>query len=321
MAARKEDILNSFWDDLDEALSNEAMLLYIWSWTNRRVGASGFYSVARRQLLEGRFDAEVLDAALKECEDTGKLMYRDGVMWSITRAKRLGWKNPNAAELIRRELADLDPANPIYAAFIDRYEGHPWGKTKDGEQRYLTLREGSGEGFETPPKGSGNGSEAHDVPQNEADAATPPEGSGDPSGGVPGSGSGSGNGSGSGEGSLAAVRLAETAPAAIRKALPAVEGILGRISETRGLAFAERDRIAAAMVSYSDVDHVAAAEDFEDWACRGTGKSAALTDVVQSYRSQLEVRQRKAEGAKRPDDGGKPSAELAEYDRAMESAA
>ncbi len=320
--ARKEDVRNTFWSDLDEVLSNDALLLYIWSFTNERCSASGIYPCPRRLLLEGRLEPDALDVALAECEAAGKLRYEAGVLWSVTRVKHLGWKTPNAAKSIANDLAQLDPDNPIRIEFLARYDGFPWGKDGKGS---LTLGDGLPMGSATHTDGLANGSgthaEAASQSEIDADAETVGDGLPNPSPTDAGNGYGNCKGKGSGKRSQAAVRLSESLPPELAEALPAVEEILGRISEARQLPFAERDRTAAAIASYPDVDHVAAAEDFEDWSCRGTGRSAALSDVVQSYRSQLEVRQRKAGGAKRPAGGGKPSAELAEYDRAMEPAA
>jgi hypothetical protein len=147
---RQEDIRNTIWQELDD-LSNDAMLLYIWSWTNEKTSTSGFYPCPRRFLGEARFDDDALSAALEECERAGKLRYEDGILWSVTRVKRLPWKTSQAAKAIAKDLDELDDSNPIKAEFIARYDGFPWGKDGEGQ---LTLSQGSDKGRPGVSQGS-----------------------------------------------------------------------------------------------------------------------------------------------------------------------
>jgi hypothetical protein len=296
---RSEDIRNTIWSDLDEVLeSNDAMLLYIWSWTNERCGAAGIYTCPRRLLLEGRLTKELLAAALDECEAAGKIRYVDGVVWSVTRVKRLGWKTPNAAKAIAKELGELDPANPIHTEFLDRYDGHPWGK--DGEGR-LRLMDGSANGPGTDGQGSDNPSGTHE--KDGVEPKTPP--GGNPSPWVTGKGNGDGKGEGTGSGEVVAVGSQATVdlPETVGPQLGEVEQILGRISESRGLPFAERHRVAAAIATYPDADAVAIARDFEDWLCSGKGRAQSVPDLIQAFRSQLDrKRPKRAGGTEHPAD-------------------
>jgi hypothetical protein len=122
--ARREDIVNTIWDELDH-LSDDGLMLYIWSWTNTKCGMAGIYKVARRKLVEGRFSEERLDAALAELEEEGLLRYVNGVLWNCARVKRLSAISQNIAKSIAKDLGEIDPANPIVAEFVSRYGGHP----------------------------------------------------------------------------------------------------------------------------------------------------------------------------------------------------
>jgi hypothetical protein len=307
---RPEDIRNTIWLDLD-GLSNDAIYLYIWSWTNERCGMSGIYSCPRRYLFEGRLDAEVLTAALEECETAGKLRYEDGVLWSVTRVKRLPWKTTQTAKAIVTELGELDRDNPIHAEFVEKYDGYPWGK--EGKGPPLTLTQGSSDPHPRVKQGS-----VEDQATLDQDGSVEPSrrASSDPQPRVTGTGKGYGTGTGKGSGSggsAASVDVVDGAP----ESLGPVAEILGRISETRGVPFAPLERIAAAIATYPDADHVAVASDFEDWLCNGSGRTREVKDLIQEFRGQLDRKQRPALAAV----GAEASKDLSAYDQVMEPAA
>jgi hypothetical protein len=294
---RREDIRNTFWLDLDD-FSDDALMLYLWSWTNERCGPAGFYSCPRRHLLEGRFDPDRLDAALRECEAAGKLVYTDGVLWSVTRTKRLGWKTPQAESAINKELAELDRSNPIFDQYVERYQGHPWGKEEKGS---LTLNvDGSPGGKPGVAYGSDKGR-----PTPEQNGSVEPTPHGSPMGHLthPSNSNGSGNGNSNGE--------PEASSTSGEDAVAAVFAALGRIAETRRWPFPEEHRVAAAVDAYPDADHVAVASDMEDWLCSSDhGKRQQINDLVQSYRNQL----KRKTGSPA---GGNGAGEHAEYDAAV----
>jgi hypothetical protein len=122
--ARHEDIVNTIWDDLDH-LSDDAFMLYVWSFTNLKCGMAGIYPVTRRKLIEGRFDDARLTAALDELEQDGKLFYVDGVLWNKARVQRLSYISDQIAKSIARDLAEVDGANPLLGRFVERYGSHP----------------------------------------------------------------------------------------------------------------------------------------------------------------------------------------------------
>lgn len=142
--ARREDVMNTIWDDLDH-LSNDAMLLYVWSWTNPRCGMSGLYKVPRRKLLEGRLQTSELAEALTELDKQGNLRYEEGVLWVVARVKRLSMISDQIAKSIAKDLAEIDPKNPLFGAFVSRYGGHP------KLEALKSLTGGSGEGQRDVP--------------------------------------------------------------------------------------------------------------------------------------------------------------------------
>jgi hypothetical protein len=123
--ARHEDIVNTIWDELDH-LSDDAFMLYVWSWTNLKCGMAGIYKVARRKLVEGRLNEDGrLEPALAELESDGRLYYLDGVLWCVARVKRLSMISENIAKAVAKDLREIDPANPLVDRFIERYGNHP----------------------------------------------------------------------------------------------------------------------------------------------------------------------------------------------------
>lgn len=172
--ARHEDIVNTIWDDLDH-LSNDAFMLYVWSWTNVKCGMAGIYRISRRRLLEGRLETPALDAALAELEADDKLYYLDGVLWSKARVSHLsGFHKGRLSDVIVRsivkDLRTIDRDNPLLMKFAARYgdhpsleghltvyrpspEGHQLGSTSgesDGLQTVQGQGQGQGQGIEDP---------------------------------------------------------------------------------------------------------------------------------------------------------------------------
>lgn len=164
--ARREDIVNTIWDELDH-LSNDAVLLYVWSWTNPRCGMAGVYKVPQRRLLEGRLEDPL--PALSELVRDGKLRYEDGVLWNVARVKRLSHISEQIAKSIAKDLAEIDPSNPVYLEFVERYGSHPKLEghlrvtrgSSEGRENPIAepIRRGSPEGHPTlPGRGRGSGS-------------------------------------------------------------------------------------------------------------------------------------------------------------------
>lgn len=160
MSARREDILNTFWDDeaVDD-LSNSAVLLYLWSFTNTRCGMSGVYACKRRAICDGRLPAKTLDRVLAELADARMLFYLDGWLWVRARVKHLSALNPNIARAILRDLRGLPSTHEFRAAFVSEYVNYVSLKTQLAKAEQAPLDEqGLFKPFSQPSR---NGSETY----------------------------------------------------------------------------------------------------------------------------------------------------------------
>lgn len=171
VSKRNEDINNGIWADPEfDGLSNDAALLYLWSFTNPYCGMSGIYKIAKRKIAEGRLEGNQLDAALKELADARLAFYEDGVFWVRARAKRLRTKGENMQRSIETDLESLPTDHPLLIAFCEEYE-HSWisgvvegfgkgsGRVQESgstEPKPGTLSEPS-EGFQGKGRGRGKG--------------------------------------------------------------------------------------------------------------------------------------------------------------------
>ena len=125
MSARREDILNTFWDDETvDTLSNCSVLLYLWSFTNPRCGMAGIYACKRRGLCDGRLTKAQLTKALEQLADERFLFYVDGWVWVRSRVRHLSTINPNIARSIFRDLSGLPDAHDFAGAFWAEYHSH-----------------------------------------------------------------------------------------------------------------------------------------------------------------------------------------------------
>ena len=124
MSYRREDIKNAIWDDEDfDALSNDAALLYLWSFTNPRCGMAGVYRIKRRHLCEGRLSGDTLDSVLDEVARSGHLFYVAGYVWVRTRVKHLRTKGEPMLKSIAKDVTSLPPDHPFREAFVREYQG------------------------------------------------------------------------------------------------------------------------------------------------------------------------------------------------------
>lgn len=124
--SRREDVVNDLWDRWHD-LSDDAILLYLWSFTNPRCGMAGIYRCPRRVILEGRLgDGDRLDGALSELEAAGLVLYRDGVLLCLPRVGGLGTKTEQIAKSISKDLRNVD-CPQLVARFAERYAEHEFG--------------------------------------------------------------------------------------------------------------------------------------------------------------------------------------------------
>jgi hypothetical protein len=125
--SRTEDFDSEFWDDpAIEDLSIEATILYIWTWTNSRVGPAGLYKATRRAMRECKVTDDQLDGALAELE-TADLAFYDGTyVWVKARVKRLRTRTVAMCRGIAKEVAKVAAEHPYRVAFMERYGGQTW---------------------------------------------------------------------------------------------------------------------------------------------------------------------------------------------------
>lgn len=125
MSARREDILNTFWDDEDvDSLHNLSALLYLWSFTNPRCGMAGIYACRERAICEGRLTKAQLASALDELAESRFLYRIDGWLWVRSRVRHLSGIGTNVARSIHRDLCNLPDGHAFLAAFRTEYEGY-----------------------------------------------------------------------------------------------------------------------------------------------------------------------------------------------------
>lgn len=125
--SRLEDVSTALWEDEDfDALSPDAKLTYLWSFTNDRCGMSGLYRVKRRSLVEGALPTKRRDDAIKELEEAGFLRYVEGWLWVRSRVKHLRTKGTKMATSVVRDLHRTPENHPLRSAFLSEYVENSW---------------------------------------------------------------------------------------------------------------------------------------------------------------------------------------------------
>jgi hypothetical protein len=125
--SRREDIDNAIWSDPDfEALSANATLLYLWSFTNLRCGMAGLYKTSMRTMTESKVPLQDLPDTLAELEATSFAFYEDSVLWVRTRVKHLRSRSPQMARAVANDVLKITSAHPLRARFLEEYGSDPW---------------------------------------------------------------------------------------------------------------------------------------------------------------------------------------------------
>ena len=111
------------------ALSTDARLLFLWSWTNPDVGACGLYRASVRQLEDALGESpgaaparERVGVALRELAEKPHVLYDDEaeVLWVVAKAKHAD-RSEAARDLMRRE-ARRCPPTPLKDEFRRLYD-------------------------------------------------------------------------------------------------------------------------------------------------------------------------------------------------------
>jgi hypothetical protein len=125
--SRVEDFDSEYWSDPDiEPLSLEASHLYIWSFTNDRIGPAGIYKVTRRGLAESKVPDDRLDAALAELAEHELAFYDGTYLWVKARVKRLRTRTVAMCKGIAKTVAKVPADHPYREQFMARYGGQVW---------------------------------------------------------------------------------------------------------------------------------------------------------------------------------------------------
>lgn len=154
--ARREDFDNSLWSDPDFlALSSDARLVYIWTWTNPRCGMAGIYKLAPSMAaLETGLSQDRVMAALDELGAAEFTFYENRVLWVRTRVKHLRQKTFPIAKSIRNDLLKIPDDHPLKARFLATYGHHSWLSDCIGSEGHVTLNRPSPDSLKTLPQGS-----------------------------------------------------------------------------------------------------------------------------------------------------------------------
>jgi hypothetical protein len=144
--SRIEDFDSELWDDpAIEALSLEATILYIWTWTNSRVGAAGIYKATRRALTESKVPDDRLDAALAELQEADLAFYDETYVWVKARVKRLRTRTVAMCRGIAKAIAKVPEGHPYRVAFMERYGSQVWSSGTGATTIADEIRSLSGE--------------------------------------------------------------------------------------------------------------------------------------------------------------------------------
>lgn len=255
--------MNTFWDEM-EHLSDDAVFLYIWSWTNPKCGMAGIYRIAERKLLEGRLDTDRVKAALAELEADGKLRYVGGVLWNVARVKRLSGISANYAKSIARDVKEI-AGNPLFDEFLERYGDFNEKLTKE-------LKGSEGSKGSNP---SGSLDQGLQDGSPEPDAGTLTEGLS--------KGSRRDHGQGQGHGSSFRPGEEPELPSVYRYVVAALE----RVAFARGLSSPVVSAVAQACADFPDHDLERDADEFAHYWIDGPGAGKPLSDVAWSWRKWL----------------------------------
>lgn len=244
--------MNTIWDDL-EHLSDDAFMLYVWSWTNTKCGMAGIYKIARHKLVEGRFDSDRLTTALAECETNGLLRYVDGVLWNVARVKRLSGISSNYAKSIARDVREVED-NPLFGEFMERYG--------DFNEKLTDALKGS--------EGSKGSNPSGNLDEGFQDGSTEPSDQGLPKGSRRDHGHGHGPGHGS-------------------SSFKSVFSALERVAFARNAPSAKPDAVIRACEEFASIEHVFAveAENFASYWIDGPGEKQSMGSIAWHWRNWL----------------------------------
>jgi hypothetical protein len=121
--SRREDIDNAIWSDPEfVALTADAKLLYIWSFTNSSCGMAGIYKAPmglaayQTGLTERR-----VEKAAAELANARFMFWTDGVIWVRARVKHLRTRTSQIATSVANDVAKIAEGHPLRLGFLEEY--------------------------------------------------------------------------------------------------------------------------------------------------------------------------------------------------------
>ena len=260
--SRREDIDNDIWVDPDfAALTPDAKLLYLWSFTNPSCNMSGLYKIGLPAFEFGTgLSRERVAAALSELQSAGEgfALYVDQLLWVRSRVKHLRSRSPQMAKAIANDLMKVRIDHPLRVKFLSKYGSDKW------------LRDAL---KGTYPDRNGNLSEKP-VGKADSDRVTRPSREG------PGKGDGSSS-------TTTTIQVPGSFPRELEPHLDAVFAVLVDLAERHSAKAVSRLSLASVLMA-PDRRHkpfVRAAHDYAAWA---DGKAERRKDVVSGYRNWLD---------------------------------
>lgn len=123
-----EYVETRIWSDPTfEALTPNAKLVYLWSFTNPRCNLPGIYKATVRQMsVETGVRVKGVEQALEELEGSSLLYYDRTWLFVRARVKYLHNPSPNTAKGICNEVKKLEPDHPYTQAFLFLYRAEAW---------------------------------------------------------------------------------------------------------------------------------------------------------------------------------------------------
>ena len=288
--SRNEDIDNAIWDDLEE-LSADAMLLYLWSFTNPRCNMAGLYKVSVAKMDECKVPLERIPAALEELARNRLLFHEDGILWVRARVKRLRARSPQMLKAVLRDFGKVRPDHPLAVKFVAEYGSDRWV----GDELKRTYRDGMGDGIgkvSEKPVDTGN-------PHTVSERSRNVPGTWDRDGDV-------GTGQGKDEGSGEKDALPADFPGELLPHLRAVFKVLRDLSVRHNAKAVGVRSLALVVMGRPHKPLVKAAHDFAAWA---DGSGQRRRDVVSGYRNWLD-RENDLAGFEDLDANGRPAARV-----------
>lgn len=291
---RNEDLYSGVWSKpAFEALSLEASLLWLWTWTNPKCGVSGLYDVGRRSMSESKLSEGALDHALEElscCDDDYfTVQYEEGVMFVVSRLERWTTRTPPVLRSIVKDVNSIKTGHPLRTAWADHYLYRPWPKPESSrslaaaiDSLGLTLN-----GVSLESQTSASGREGSTLTRDSVESQGKGKGKGK---GTTSKGSAQGGGK---VDARARSRVADpdlipdSTPTALVEVVRPVLGVLARCQADRGGNVPTIRGVGLDLAAFPDRDHVAVAQELEHWATAGNGSSRDIKDWTGIYRTFL----------------------------------